>query len=128
MKPAMFLLGFLLCASCTTTERRSTGAGRPIVSLPRLSVEGVRFEDGLDESEAATLASEYFHRMVAGCGMPSKPKDEGGFWRFQLWGGYAGSDHGTLRIAKDGSEALLEPPGGGFKSSTRQLLEQSHSP
>lgn len=123
------LLLLPLCDSCgtrtTPSEQArvaSSAAPRHAVSLPKIDVVGVRWEDGLQESEAVSLASEYFSKFVCGCGMPGHPKEEGTFWRVQLWGGYAGSDYGVLRLAKDGSEVLLEPPPRGFKSVTRKLL------
>jgi hypothetical protein len=106
------------CASCSTVNQQYS----KVVSLPKLTVDGVRFDDGLQEAEAATLSAEYFHNFVSGCGMPDKPQDDGRYWRVKLWGGYVATDYGTLRLAKDGSEALLEPPRGGFKSVTQEML------
>jgi hypothetical protein len=112
----------VLCASCSTVEPKCAKA----IALPKLTVEGVSFSNGLQEQEAVALSSEYFRRFISGCGMPDKPQDVGSYWRVQLWGGYAGTDYGTLRFAKDGSDVLLSPPRGGFKSATRHLLRHQN--
>src|SRR5688572_13960536 len=106
MRATIAILLASLCVSCSTAERQNAKA----VALPKLSVEGVIFDDGLREQEAVVLSSEYFRRFVSGCGMPDKPQDNGHYWSVQLWGGYFPSDYGTLRLAKDGSEVLLAPP------------------
>ncbi|HEX7861015.1 MAG TPA: hypothetical protein VF773_11850 [Verrucomicrobiae bacterium] len=108
--------------SCSTVDRTSAN----VVSLPKLTAEGVTFEDGLEEQEAVILSSQYFHRFVSGCGMPDKPQDNGEYWRVQLWGGYVPTDYGTLQLAKDGSQVLLAPPKRGFKTVTQYML-RGHS-
>lgn len=130
MRFTFSVLLLLLCASCAAKSSR----GEPVeaeaaptgsaVNLPRLAVAGVDRGDGVDESEAAALASEYFARYVSGCGMPDRPVEDGGFWRARLYGGYGGSDHGTLRIARDGSVVVLVPPKGGFKPVTLRMLSR----
>jgi len=122
MKHLFFLIFGALCVSCSTVDGRKAKA----ISLPQLTMEGVNLDDGLQEQEAATLSSAYFDRYISGCGMPDKPQEEALHWRVQLWGGFGGSDFGTLRLAKDGSHVLLSPPRGGFKSSTQQLLRQQN--
>ncbi len=122
MRLVLSLFLMALCVSCSTVERQSAKA----ISLPKLTVEGVSFGDGLQKQEAAALSSEYFHMFISGCGMPDKPQEDGRYWRVQLLGGYSGTDYGTLRLAKDGSDVLLSPPSGGFKSVTRQLLRHQN--
>lgn len=122
MRFALSIILAALCASCSTVDRQSTQA----VSLPKLTLDGVTFEDGLDEQEAAIVSSEYFHRFVSGCGMPDKPQDDGSYWRVQLWGGYGGTDYGTLRLAKDGSTVLLSPPRRGFGTVTQHMLRNQN--
>jgi hypothetical protein len=118
MRFALSILLAGLCVSCSTVEPQSGSA----VSLPKITAEGVSYEDGIQKEEAVILSSVYFRRFVSGCGMPDTPQDAGQYWRVQLWGGYGGSDYGTLRLAKDGSEVLLAPPRRGFKSVTREML------
>jgi hypothetical protein len=115
--------------SSAPTERAREVAVIPkggTVSLPKLTLDGVNFEDGLQVKEAVLLSSEYFRLFVAGCGMPDDPKDGGRFWCVQLLGGYSGVDYGHLLLAKDGSEILLEPPKNGFKFETRKKLQWKH--
>lgn len=105
-------------------NQRQTSAN--VVLLPKLDVAGVSYDDGLLQSEAAILASEYFPRFISGCGMPADPKDDGRFWRVQLFSGIGGADYGALRLAKDGSELWLEAPHGGFHKVTTRLLRRRH--
>ena len=118
-----------LFLSCSTVERQNTAhrderKSPKAVSLPKLSLESVNFDDGVQRHEAVALSSEYFSRFVGFCGMPDEPQDQGRFWRVQLWGGIVGStDCGRLWLAKDGSEVLLEPPKRGFQSVTLELLK-----
>jgi hypothetical protein len=118
MKATFPILLASISLSCSTVERQSAKG----ISLPQLTVQGVTLRDGLQEQEAVLLSSEYFHRFVSGCGIPDKPQDAGHYWRVQLWGGFAGTDYGTLHLAKDGKEVLLEPPERGFKTVTQRML------
>jgi hypothetical protein len=125
MRATLPILLASLCLSCSTVERQSA----KVISLPKLTVEGVTFNDGLQEQEAGVLSSKYFHSFVSGCGFPDEPQDDGHYWRVQLWGGYFPTDYGTLRLAKDGSEVLLVPPTRGFQTVTQHMLKyQSISP
>jgi len=117
MRFAFFMFLAAMCVSCKTPQS---------VSLPKVTVDRVTFDDGLDEREAAILSAVYFRRFVSGCGMPEKPRDDGRYWRVRLWGGYIATYQGTLQLAKDGSEVLLVPPRGGFKTVTRDLLKHEN--
>src|ERR1041385_7205989 len=106
MRLTLSILLAALCVSCLAVESRSKYA----VSLPKLTTEGVNFDDGIQKEEAAALSSVYFDKFVSLCGMPDAPKEDGKFWRVELWCGFLPGPCGTLRIAKDGSEILLVPP------------------
>lgn len=58
--------------------------------------------------------------------MQATAQEERSYWNIQLWEGYIGTDYGTLRLAKDGSDVFLSPSRGGFKPATRQLLRHQN--
>ncbi|MEI9864069.1 MAG: hypothetical protein WDN00_05850 [Limisphaerales bacterium] len=89
-----------------------------------MNLQGVHWDDGLTEKEAAILSSDYFRRFVSGCGMPDEPQSDGRFWSVQLWVGIGGTDSGRFLFAKDGSEMLLEPSKSGLSSTTREMLKR----
>jgi hypothetical protein len=110
---ASILCGILL-TSCATHRTGETSQSRDAVEnqfieLPKIAVEGVNYEDGIQYKEAVILCSEYFRRYLGLCGMPDTPDSGPEFWQSHMWRGIAGSYAGRLWIAKDGSKVLIEP-------------------
>jgi hypothetical protein len=127
MKSAIAMLLLVMTASCSMLSQRDTqevgsSASRSPIALPQIPVPGVQLDHSLQRQEVALLSSEYFRRLISGCGMPDAPVDQGEFWSVQLWGGYAGSDYGRFLISKDGRRVTLEPPRYGLKATTRSSL------
>src|SRR4051812_36374554 len=124
MRLAAFIVCLLLCIGCGSVRSQKAGAHtEDALVLREYPVEGVKYADGITQAEAELLAASYFSRIVGNCGMPGKPQDRGMFWCVQLRGGIVGRYYGQLRVAKDGSRILLQPPRNGLRS-TKELLQR----
>ena len=125
LHPVAFIVFLLLSVGCVSVRPQKTEAPtKKAIVLPEYPVAGVNYSDGITQAEAELLAASYFRRVVGNCGMPDECRDQGTFWCVQLWGGIAGLDYGQLRVAKDGSRILLQPPRKGLRPLTKELLQR----
>jgi hypothetical protein len=119
------------CATSTATRQsddpdaasESPPPSVKTIALPWIAVEGVNYEDGINQDEADRIASFYFGRFINGCGMPGPAKLTGDFWQKQLWVGIGGSYAGRFWIRRDDGNVILEPKNGKVSGITKQLLE-----
>jgi hypothetical protein len=68
---SVYILAFALCVSCSTVDQKcGTRTNNPnaakTIALPKLAVEGVVFDDGLQMQEVIALSSEYFRQFISG--------------------------------------------------------------
>jgi len=87
------------CSSHTMPSDPST-----LANLVELPVKGVNVSDGIDESEAHTLASAYYYELKGvGCGGISLRGQNHDSWFFSTANGYAGTPGPDIIVRKDGS-------------------------
>src|SRR5262245_26412781 len=111
MRSALASVALVFCVSCSMFEQKPPDLSdtKRFIRMPQLSVDNVRWEDGIERDEAAAIADVYFHRFISGCGMTSNPSNRGEFWWEPLPASDMGGDAGQFWILKDGRGVFFEP-------------------
>jgi hypothetical protein len=80
--------------------------------------------DGIDEKEAASIASAYLAHYINRCGMPGEVERRGDYWITKLWTGIVGSHFsGTFWISRTTGEVILQPPPKGLRADEMRRIE-----
>ena len=93
-----FTLILLSLSGCgATTQHTSGGTYQDDFD----ALQNVEVSDGINQSEAYTIAKAFFWSNISGCGFPDEPTSENNFWVSKTRIGYAGIPGESIFINKE---------------------------
>ena len=93
---AFILAAFVLSGCSTTGKGPSRGSYREDID----ALEKIEAIDGINQSEAYTIAKAFFWSNISGCGFPLEPTSERNYWVSQTLIGVAGLPGNRILIDK----------------------------
>ena len=116
-----FTLILLSLSGCgATTQHTSGGTYQDDFD----ALQNVEVSDGINQSEAYTIAKAFFWSNISGCGFPDEPTSENNFWVSKTRIGYAGIPGESIFINKETGTITW---GDKIKTVTLEELKKSKS-